>query len=97
MAPIVYSEDALADFERIIDFQLEHNPQDASSTLEHIKSAVLILAVHPLIGRPVDGLRRELVISRGAKGYLALYRFEPALNLVRILRIRQQREVGYPS
>ena len=95
MAQIVYSEDALNDLERIIDFQLDHNPENAARTLEHIRSAVLILSVHPMIGRPVDGLRRELVISRGAKGYLALYRFDPAINLVRILRVRHQREAGY--
>ncbi|TMH20328.1 MAG: type II toxin-antitoxin system RelE/ParE family toxin, partial [Betaproteobacteria bacterium] len=30
---------------------------------------------------------RELVISRGATGYLALYRFDRAFDVVRILRI----------
>ena len=38
---------------------------------------------------------RELVISHGATGYLALYRFDAARALVRILRIRHQREAGF--
>jgi len=38
---------------------------------------------------------RELVISRGATGYLALYRFDPAVDAVRILRVRHQHEAGY--
>jgi plasmid stabilization system protein ParE len=38
---------------------------------------------------------RELVISRGATGYLALYRFHAPTDTVRILRIRHQREGGY--
>ena len=32
---------------------------------------------------------------RGASGYLALYRFDPVRDIVRLLRIRHQREVGY--
>jgi hypothetical protein len=35
------------------------------------------------------------VISWGDTGYLALYRFDAARDLVRILRIRHQREAGY--
>lgn len=37
---------------------------------------------------------RELVISYGASGYVALYRVDSP-GLVRILRIRHQREAGY--
>jgi hypothetical protein len=35
------------------------------------------------------------VISWGATGYLALYTFDAGLGVVRILRIRHQREAGY--
>jgi hypothetical protein len=43
----------------------------------------------------VDAHRRELVISHGASGYLALYRHDAAPGVVRILRLRHQREAGY--
>jgi plasmid stabilization system protein ParE len=49
---------------------------------------------HALIGRPAAGDLRELVISFGHTGYIALYRFLPAENLVRILGVRHQRELG---
>ena len=38
---------------------------------------------------------RELVISQGATGFIALYRFDAAFDLIRVLRIRRQREAGY--
>jgi plasmid stabilization system protein ParE len=97
VAQVIYSTEALADFERIIEHLLEYSPTSASATLGRIRSAIEILQDHPEIGRRVDPDRRELVISRGRSGYLALYRFEPALDVARILRIRPQREAGYPE
>ena len=95
MAQVIYSEEALADFERIIEFLLETSPQTAKQTLLNIRSAVGILEAHPLIGRRIDAHIRELVISQRATGYLALYRFDAAFDVIRILRIRHQREAGY--
>ena len=62
-----------------------------------IQSAVAMLADHPLVGRAVAGDLRELVISFGKTGYLALYRFLPHLDEVRVLALRHQRELDYPS
>ena len=97
MAQVIYSTEALGDFERIIEHLLERSPASAAGALGRIRSAIEILQDHPEIGRRVDPDRRELVISRGRSGYLALYRFDPASDLVRILRIRHQREAGYPE
>ena len=95
MAQVIYSDEALADFERIIEFLLETSAETAAQTLVNIRSAIGILESHPLIGRRIDNHIRELVISQGATGYLALYRIEPAIDLVRVLCIRHQREAGY--
>jgi addiction module RelE/StbE family toxin len=95
MAQVIYSDEAFTDFERIVEFSPETSPDTAAQVLESIKSAVSILEAHPLIGRRVDDHIRELVISREATGYLALYRFDPAYDVVRILRVRHQREAGY--
>jgi plasmid stabilization system protein ParE len=95
VAQIIYSDDALEDFERIIDFLLESSPEAAREVLEKIRSAVDVLGAHPLIGRRIDTRLRELVISHGDTGYLALYAFDRVPDLVRILRIRHQREAGY--
>jgi len=53
------------------------------------------LAAHPLIGKRVEGELRELVISYGQSGYIALYRFLASKDEVRILAIRPQRELGF--
>jgi len=95
MAQVIYSDEAFTDLERIMEFLLETSPEAASPALESIRSAIGILEAHPLIGRRIDDHIRELVISRAATGYLALYRFAPAFDVVRILRVRHQREAGY--
>jgi plasmid stabilization system protein ParE len=95
LARVVYSAEALADFERIVEFLLEASPRAASAVVARIRDAIAILERHPEIGRRVDGRMRELVITYGASGYLALYRHDPRPDLVRILRIRHQREAGY--
>lgn len=95
MAQVIYSEEALADLERLIEFLLEGSPGAAAAALAQIRSAISILERHPRIGRRADRLRRELVITYGASGYLALYRYDVRLELVRVLRIRHQREAGY--
>jgi plasmid stabilization system protein ParE len=65
--------------------------------VEAIRSAIETLGAHPLIGRLVTAEIRELVISFGRTGYVALYRFVPSRREVRILAIRHQRELDYPA
>ena len=95
MARVIYSDEAFADLERVVEFYLARSPQAAGSALLQIQGAVSVLAAHPRIGRRVDTFRRELVISYGATGYLALYRYDTRPDVVRVLRIRHQREAGY--
>lgn len=95
MARLIYSAQALADLERLTDFLLDIDSTAATATIELIEEAVGILRRHPLIGRPAEAGLRELVISRGRTGYLALYSFEEAEDAVLILALRHQREAGY--
>jgi len=95
VAQVIYAAEALADLERLTGFLLEQAPESASAVLACVTAAIEILADHPLIGRRVEAELRELVILRGASGCLALYRFDPVRDMVRLLRIRHQREVGY--
>ncbi|MES1927314.1 hypothetical protein T31B1_18413 [Salinisphaera sp. T31B1] len=75
----------------------EADPAAAAETAYVIVSALRTLADHPLIGRVyADGIR-ELVISRGRTGYVALYRHMPQRSLIAMLSIRRQRENGYLS
>jgi plasmid stabilization system protein ParE len=71
------------------------DPAAASAVLGAIRSAAANLAAHPLVGRRVEDDLRELVISYGVTGYIALYRFVVQRDEVRLLALRHQREVGY--
>lgn len=97
MTELVYTEQALLDLERLSDFLLEADPQVAEHTTVLILDALEILVQHPEIGRKVHLGQRELVISRGRTGYLALYRFLPHVDRVLVLAVRHQRESGYKS
>ncbi len=95
MAPVSYTPRALADLERLCDFLAESDPHAASQTIDLILDAVAMLERHPLVGRSVEADLRELVISRGRSGYIALYRYDDVRNRVLALAVRHQREAGY--
>jgi plasmid stabilization system protein ParE len=97
VARLIYSARALADLERLTDFLVEGDPLAAAETIDLIEEAVAVLKRHPLVGRPVEHELRELVISRGRTGYVALYSLEEEHDIVLILAIRHQREAGYWS
>lgn len=95
MARLIYSARAFSDLDRLTDFLIDADPAAAAETVELITEAMAILKRHPLIGRPVDDDLRELVISRGRTGYVALYSHEVEHDAVLILAIRHQREAGF--
>ena len=95
MAQVVYTQNVLANLEGAFAFLAEHDPAAAGDAAVAIRKAVEILSDHPLIGRRVEGEIRELVISYGKTGYIALYRFLPEQSVIRILAIRHQRELDF--
>jgi addiction module RelE/StbE family toxin len=95
LAHLIYTEQALRDLERLTEFLLEYEPMAAEETPSLVAEALEVLRNHPLIGRSAVAGLRELVISRGKSGYLALYEFRQLRNAVVILAIRHQREAGY--
>lgn len=95
MAEIAFSARAVGDLERIFEFLATENPALALETVSAIRSGIQVLADHPLIGRPATRQRRELILSRGRTGYVALYRYATELDKILILAVRHQREAGY--
>ena len=95
MATIAYSARSLTHLERAFEFLRKENPEAAVAAAQAIRSAVDNLGAHPLLGRRIHGDIRELVISYGATGYIALYRFLVPQDEIRILAIRHQREIGF--
>ncbi|HEX6136590.1 MAG TPA: type II toxin-antitoxin system RelE/ParE family toxin [Casimicrobiaceae bacterium] len=97
MALVVYSERALRDFDRILDFVRAADPVVAAKVVDAIGDAISVLARHPLIGRPAEKGLHELLISRGKTGCAALYRYLETADRVLVLALRHQREAGYES
>ena len=95
MAGISYSPRAASDLPRLVDSLADEDPVAAAETAELIATAVEALESHPLLGRPVESGYRELVISRGKTGYLALYRYDETRDRILVLAIRHQREAGF--
>lgn len=96
---IVFDVGALDDLERIFEFNAQHDPLIALDHVELVHSAIEIPDAHPEIGQLAgrDSTLRELVISQGSTGYIALYEYSPNDRLIRVVAIRHQREVGYRS
>jgi len=94
MARLVFAPRALFDIERPADFLLEDSPELAAETAPLLAGTLEILKQHPLVGRPAEHGLRELLISRGRTGYIALYRSNVRADTVLVLAIRHQREAG---
>lgn len=97
MPRVRLSARAQSDLSRLHTFLISKDINAAKRALLVIRESFMRLTQTPIIGRPVvdsDDLR-ELVIDFGASGYLALYRYEPALEVVTILAIKHQREDDY--
>jgi plasmid stabilization system protein ParE len=93
LAAVKLLPSALEDLERLVEFLRASDPPAASQTAALIFEGLKVLAQHPLIGRPVEVDRRELVIYRGRAGYLAQYSDRPDSDEVLITKIKHQREV----
>ena len=95
MSRIELAPEVADDLDRILGHLLEHEIADAATRVGDIIRAIDVLERSPLIGRPVATDLRELVIGRGTRGYVALYRYVTQLDTVLVLAIRGQKEAGY--
>ncbi|WP_439537867.1 type II toxin-antitoxin system RelE/ParE family toxin [Methyloversatilis sp.] len=93
---LVLAPRALADLERLTEFLLHADaPSTAAETLPLLQSGLALLRQHPLIGRKVEHGLRELVISHGRTGYVALYDYDAGRAMAIVLAVRHQRKGGY--
>lgn len=95
MPRLVFAPRAFQDIERLTRFLIDSEPKSAAATAKLLFSGLRILIDHPLIGRPAELGYRELLISRGRSGYVALYQFDVVNDVITILAIRHQRESGH--
>jgi plasmid stabilization system protein ParE len=95
LALVIYTPEAVADFERLAAFAVENDAELAPRLVRQMEEAIGLLKDHPLLGRSVNSGLRQLVLSRGRTGYLALYRYDIAADRVLVARLQHQREAGY--
>ena len=96
MAQIRCAARIARDLDRLHAFMAEQAaPAVAERAIQAIIEAIGLLERHPQIGCPAEQGLRELVISYGRTGHIALYRFDPLPDHVRVLALRHQREFDY--
>ncbi|HEY4372469.1 MAG TPA: type II toxin-antitoxin system RelE/ParE family toxin [Burkholderiales bacterium] len=95
MARIALAPELTGDFDCVIDHLETHGVTEVSERIGGIIAAIDVLELNPLIGRPAGAERRELVIGRRSRGYIALYRYVEAIDTVFVLALRAQKEAGY--
>lgn len=95
MARIEIAFGVAEDFDRILEHLATYQVENAAQRIGEIIAALDVLEHNPLIGRPAANGKRELVIGRRSRGYLALYRYVAEMDIVFVLAIRSQREAGY--
>lgn len=83
------------DFDRILDHLAQYQVENPALRIREIIEAFNVLEYNPMIGRPSNNDKRELVIGHRSHGYVALYRYVVEVDTVFILAVRSQQEAGY--
>ena len=94
---IRFTKVAREDLKRLYGFLAERDIQAAKHALQAINKAIELLATFPFTCRKANAdspFLRELLITFGASGYVALFEIEEN-NSVTILALRHQREDDY--
>lgn len=94
-----FTEGAEADLLRLYEHLIEQEPHGdlAERALECIAQGIELLQRFPYTCRkavPDNPYLRELVITFGASGYVALFEIEPG-DIVTVLAVRHPRESDY--
>lgn len=92
-----HTKAAREDLRRLYAFLLEHDQKAARRALDAIGKGIELLREFPFTCRkaaPDNPFLRELVISFGAAGYIALFEIEDN-ETVTLLAVRRQREDDY--
>ena len=96
MSRVIWSPAALLDGQRLYRFLALQNIDAAKQAVNALRKGVKVLQLQSGIGRPIDDMPeefREWIIDFGDSGYVARYRIDS--EVVMILAVRHQKEVGY--
>ena len=94
MSHIELASEVADDFERILDHLAQYQVENPALRIREIIEAINVLEHNPMIGRPANNDKRELVIGRRSHGYVALYRYIVEIDTVFVLAVLSQKEAG---
>ena len=92
MTRVKLAASALRDLDRIREFLLTHDQPNEPERMQELLAGLTVLTYAPEIGRRLSPERRELVIGRNARGYVAQYRYMRPTDTVLVMAVRHQRE-----
>jgi plasmid stabilization system protein ParE len=90
-----WSDEALADLDRFVEFLNRERPSLASVVAGEIVSKVQVLMDHPRLGRPIAGREeyRQIVLQVLGAAYVFQYRFDgQRLVMLRVFHARESRD-----
>jgi len=90
-----WSDEALADLDRFVEFLNREHPSLASIVAGEIVSKVAVLIDHPRLGRPIAGREeyRQIVLQVLGAAYVFQYRFDgQRLVMLRVFHARESRD-----
>ena len=93
---VIWSQAALLDVQRLYRFLAPKNLDAAKRAVKALRTGLNVLQFQSEIGRPINDMPtefREWIIDFGDSGYVVRYRIDS--ELVIILAVRHQKEVGY--
>ncbi len=93
MPRIESAAEAGDDIDRILDRLARYQLANSGLRIREIIEALNVLEHNPVIARPVINDKRESVIGRRSRGYVALHRYLAEVDAV--LALHGQRESGY--
>ncbi len=95
MPSVEFTAEVFDDLKRISRHLAAFDIRDGARRISEVIRALDVLSHSPRIGRVVDDAKRELIIGRGAHGFVALYEYMPLIDTVYIIAIRHQREESF--
>jgi len=92
---VEWSDAALADLDRFVEFLDKEHPSLAAKVAAEIISKAQVLSEHPRLGRPIMGREeyRQIVLQVLRASYVFQYRFDgERLVMLRVFHSRELRE-----
>ncbi len=90
-----WSDEALADLDRFVEFLNRERPSLAAIVATEIIDKVQVLSEHPRLGRPIAGRKeyRQIVLQVLGAAYVFQYRFDGhRLVMLRVYHAREARK-----